>query len=140
MILASSMLIATEDSKEGIIRKELKKLEGTWVPTSGKADGSVASPKELRKMKVVIARGKWVLHFEGKTAEANFKIDPMKKPKTIDLYPKAAKGQMVVGIYLLDGDTLKICLPEPSTRKKRPKEFSGEKGQSLTIFERQKPK
>jgi uncharacterized protein (TIGR03067 family) len=56
----------------------------------------------------------------------------------MDLHPKAAKGQVVVGIYELDGDTLRVCLPEPGTGKERPTEFSGKQGRSLTIYERRK--
>jgi uncharacterized protein (TIGR03067 family) len=140
VILAAGSLIAADNKRDDAIKKELKNLRGTWVPTSGKANGSVPSPKELRKMKVVLAGDKWTLHFEGKTAEATFKIDPTKKPKTIDLHPKTAKGQVVVGIYELEGDTLKICMPEPSTGKKRPTEFSGKDGKSLMTFEREKSK
>jgi uncharacterized protein (TIGR03067 family) len=128
------------DSKEEAAAKELKQLAGTWIPTSAQVNGSIASPEEVRKMKVVLAGEKWTLHLEGKTAEATFKIDPTKKPKTIDFHPANAKGQVLVGIYELNGDTLRICLPEPSTGKERPTEFSGKDGKSLTIYEREKSK
>jgi uncharacterized protein (TIGR03067 family) len=128
------------DSEEQAIAEDLKQLAGTWIPTQAEVNGSVASPKDLRQMKVVLAGEKWTLHLEGKTAEATFKIDPTKKPKTIDLRPTTAKGQVMVGIYELNVDTLTICLPEPSTGKKRPTEFSGKGGQSLTTYEREKPK
>jgi uncharacterized protein (TIGR03067 family) len=37
-----------------------------------------------------------------------YTLDPAKKPKQIDLV--IAEGRAVKGIYLLDGDTLKLCV------------------------------
>jgi uncharacterized protein (TIGR03067 family) len=65
-----------------------------------------------------------------------FKVDPAKKPKTMDLafvekVPNAAPGLV---IYDLDGDTLKLVIGLPN---KRPTEFT-DKGHPLIVLKRKK--
>jgi uncharacterized protein (TIGR03067 family) len=63
-------------------------------------------------------------------------------PKTIDLTPDRgpSKGEVIKGIYELDGNTLRICYASPDTggKAERPKEF-GAKGTVTVVFERLAP-
>ncbi|HWY86883.1 MAG TPA: sister chromatid cohesion protein PDS5, partial [Gemmataceae bacterium] len=75
-------------------------------------------------------------------AVLNFKIDPSKTPKTIDLY-RPAKGDMEastgLGIYELTGDTLKICLGA-TPDVKRPTSFADtEKNLSIVFLKKGEP-
>jgi len=86
-----------------------------------------------------IKKGEQVV-FKGK-----FEIDSSKKPKAIDMtITEAAKQGHIdktgLGIYALDGDTLKWCVNEPGETE-RPKEFSAASGTKLTLvtFKREKP-
>jgi uncharacterized protein (TIGR03067 family) len=59
----------------------------------------------------------------GKEVELHhrFRLDPSRKPKTIDLTdPDDARKQAVLGLYELDGDTLRLCFPSRPGRE-RPK-------------------
>src|SRR5262249_28291224 len=68
------------------------------------------------------------------------KIDPSKKPKTIDAMDTEGKfkGKTSQGIYELEADTFKVCFAEPG--KDRPKEFSTTKGTGhiLHVWKREK--
>jgi uncharacterized protein (TIGR03067 family) len=60
------------------------------------------------------------------------KIDPTKKPKTIDLSsPQGQAMRLSQGIYLLEGDDLKIC---QSRAGARPTEFKTGAGNATTLM------
>ena len=76
----------------------------------------------------------------GKLVHGDFKIDPLAKPKTIDIIftEGPGKGHSQKGIYELDGDTQKICIAMPD--QPRPTEFvtSPESGHIIEILKREK--
>jgi hypothetical protein len=89
LLSSVGLLIASEDNEDAS-NKELKKLQGIWIPISAEGDGSVASPDELGKMRVTITGNEWKLQIEGKlVAKATFKVDPAKEPRTIDIIDPA---------------------------------------------------
>jgi uncharacterized protein (TIGR03067 family) len=107
---------------------ELEKFEGAWT-----WEGYTATWKG-DKHEV----------YEGDTLHGKgvFKIDPAKQPKTFDYIPSegAHKGDVLLGIYELDGDTLRICHVAASTKKPRPTEFStdGKGGDVNQVWKRKK--
>jgi uncharacterized protein (TIGR03067 family) len=72
---------------------------------------------------------------------ATMKLDPSKKPKWIDITftDGPEKGKTRLGIYMLDGDTHKICYGDLG--KERPTEFVSKPGTGhrLVVFKRAKP-
>ena len=56
------------------------------------------------------------------------KLDPSKSPKTIDVTVTEGlnKGAVMLGIYEINGDTLKVCFDPEG--KKRPTEFKSASG------------
>ena len=65
----------------------------------------------------------------------------MKKPKTQDFSQTSEgenKGKTTLGIYEIDGDTLKTCSAEPG--KDRPTEFSTNPGSGhfLRVFKKER--
>ena len=116
------------------VEDEVKKLEGTWVVVSATLDGKPIESEE-RAREVSFAGYKLVIKTEaGKEEKWTFKIDPTKKPKTLDVTPevKATPAKVGSAIYELDGDRLKICIDDP-----RPKEFT-DTDQPLLIFKRKR--
>ncbi len=60
-------------------------------------------------------------------------IDPTTKPKRYDMTETEGpqKGQVLLGIYELEGDTWKYC--QNKTGKGRPTEFSGKAGSGWVL-------
>jgi uncharacterized protein (TIGR03067 family) len=70
---------------------------------------------------------------------ATQKLDPSKSPKTLDakVTDGPNKGAVILGIYEISGDTLKVCFDPEG--KKRPTEFKSESGsQTLVVHKRVK--
>jgi uncharacterized protein (TIGR03067 family) len=116
------------------VKKEIAKLEGKWSMVSGEANG-LSMPKETVKSGQRIAKdGETTITFgEQVYFKAKYRIDPTKKPKTIDytMTEGPTKGKTHLGIYELDGDTIKFCFAAPG--KDRPSEFTAKAGSQWTL-------
>lgn len=126
--LGVGLLLAADEAKD-----DKDKLKGTWKVESAERDGQ---PLERAKQDVItFADDKITIKRPNSTEEATFKLDSAKKPQEITITPSEGKEKML-GIYQLDGDTLKICI----SRSERPTEFSAKAGsqQVLLVFKRQK--
>jgi len=68
--------------------------------------------------------------------EGEFTLDLSQSPKHLDAWKTNERGrkQNYVGIYTLEGDTLKWCV---SPQKVRPQTLETKKGQFLLILKRQ---
>jgi uncharacterized protein (TIGR03067 family) len=102
-------------------------LQGQWQVQQYEVNGT---PREAREYY-------WAIHRDsirhdvaiGGGAVWKFKIDPSKSPKQIDIHTTPAlngKGEALPGIYLLEGDTLKVCFR--ITEGERPTEFTAAAG------------
>jgi uncharacterized protein (TIGR03067 family) len=115
-------------------KKEMAQLEGEWTMVSGERDGQ-AVPDEMRKTaRRVVKDGETTVEIGGQVfMKAKFTIDPAKKPKTIDytLTGGPNDGKKVLGIYELDGDTVKFCFALPD--KDRPTEMTAKEGSGWTL-------
>ena len=131
MALAVGLLLAAEDKKDDA-KKDQEALQGTWRPVSaeqgGKDQGDEAKEHTLtfEKDTFTVKRGDDVV------LKGTFKLDPSKKPKTIDMTVTEArrdedKDKDIHGIYELTKDGLKWCTSEPGNAD-RPKEFSTKEG------------
>ena len=92
----------------------------------------------MRKLRLVFRGDKLSVKFGEKSKDGNFKIDPGKKPKQIDitLMDKTAEG-----IYRFKGDNLELCISEPDGGEARPTEFKSAEGSRTILFllKREKP-
>jgi uncharacterized protein (TIGR03067 family) len=61
------------------------------------------------------------------------KLDPSKSPKTVDVTVAEGlnKGAVMLGIYEISGDTLKVCFDPEG--KKRPTEFKSASGSQTFV-------
>jgi uncharacterized protein (TIGR03067 family) len=134
-VVAAGLLVVS--GVVGQEKKEIDQLEGKWVVLSAERDGKAW---DAMKGAVRVNTGdKYVLTpKEGKAIPGAMKIDPSKKPKTMDMSPTEGnfKDKTLLGIYEVDGDTLKICFAEPG--KERPTEFTSKAGVVLVIHKREK--
>jgi uncharacterized protein (TIGR03067 family) len=130
-------LAAAADDKAELVKKDFKGLSGTWTTTSREVDGKKTPEDDLKKARVAFtAEGKVSVEIDGKTVMEGkwLNTDPTKTPKTMDTEFTAGeeKGKTVLGIYDIDGDTLKICVAAPG--KDRPTKFAAGEGSGCTMF------
>jgi uncharacterized protein (TIGR03067 family) len=130
-------LDAAEDAK-----KELEKIQGTWVAASVEFNGGKATPERAATIKVICKDDKYVQTEAGREVEkGSHKLDPSKKPKHMDITVTDGeqKGKTQLAIYELEGDTLKICVARAG-EKDRPTEFAAKSGSThiLVTLKREK--
>jgi uncharacterized protein (TIGR03067 family) len=154
LVLAAGLLIAADGAKNDAVKKERKTLDGTWVVESIVRDPRERGPGEGKGIRCVIAGEKVVATFPGEDKPAPggllIRIDPTKKPKTLDLWADESsfgksveatlKEPPVLAIYELEGDTLRVCWA-PLEKRERPTEFASKpgSGHSLIVLKRAKP-
>jgi uncharacterized protein (TIGR03067 family) len=122
-------------------RQDLAKLQGTWTAVSFVRRGeTVTSAEKLKGIGFVVKDNKY---YQGKLSAKHvyqeFKLDAGKTPKEIDFVNVQLNSRTVLlGIYDLDGDRLKLCYAAVSGS--RPTEFTIKRGdnQYLWILERQR--
>lgn len=130
-------------------KEDLKKMQGTWAVARRSVAGSV-SRTDGQDMTVVIEgdRIRFLVKGEVRTEWA-ITLDPTKSPKVLDrtLVPgkgtvKTANGTPIVhrGIYLLDGDTLRLSHSLTQGSQARPSDFEGSgRNENMYVLKRLKP-
>ncbi len=63
-------------------QKDLKMIEGTWLPAMAELGGEPFKDEQLRKMKLVLKGDKYVAHVGDAADEGTIKLDSTKKLKT----------------------------------------------------------
>ena len=135
---------ASGDPQDDVVKKELKAMAGTWSPVSAENNGFKVPEDGLKDTRRALdAEGKWTMR-RGEETVLQWKVktlDPTKTPKAIDIEVASGshKGVVYLGIYELEGDTLRICFAMPD-RPVRPTDFSAGKGsvRALSEFKREK--
>ena len=132
-VIAVLVLVSATRAQDAVT-KEMAQLEGEWSMVSGEANG-LSMPKEaVQTGKRVAKDGETTITIGGQVYfKAKFSIDPAKKPKAIDytMTEGPTKGKTHLGIYELDGDTVKFCFAAPG--EDRPTEFTAKEGSQRTL-------
>jgi uncharacterized protein (TIGR03067 family) len=128
------LVLAGTAVAEDADKKELARLEGEWTMVSGEANGFSMPEEMVKSGKRVAKDGQTTINIGGRVYfKAKYCIDPAKKPKAIDytMTEGPTKGKTHLGIYELDGDTVKFCFAVPG--KERPTEFTAKEGSQRTL-------
>jgi uncharacterized protein (TIGR03067 family) len=132
--LAALTILPARAEDTAAVKKDLAALQGEWSMVSGSADGMVL-PDEMREQAKRVCKGDELTVTIGPQLlmKAKITIDPSKTPKTInyEVIDGPAKGKKHLGIYELEGDTMKSCFAAPD--EPRPKEFAGKAGEKRTV-------
>jgi uncharacterized protein (TIGR03067 family) len=112
-------------------------LEGNWSVVAFQRGGRKPPEELLPTLKVVIKGNTLrISDDKGKGEGAIFKLDRAKKPHEIDLVfkegPKEDVERTALGIYELDGDSLKLAWRKDGGP--RPTEFASIKGERTSEF------
>jgi len=126
--VVSVLLVAgvgqTQTAQKEAAKRELQRLQGSWRVETSESNGDKTPVSELKDRTVFIGSD-ILLDRDGKKIIqiVKLKLDPTKTPKTINatILKGENKGDVMLGIYELKGDTFRICFdPEGQNR---PKEF-----------------
>lgn len=138
-LMLSLLLPDQPDSPVLTAEKAREQLAGTWGFAAAEERGKKVSveenPKGIKDLKWVFKGDKLALLADGKGDEFEYKIDPTKSPKEIDL-KLSFGGRPAISalcIYKLEGDQLTLCLGDKEG-KARPTEFKTEQGSRFAIF------
>jgi len=116
------------------LEKELRKFQGTWTFESSEADGKELPAGDLKGLVLTFEGDKHTVKKGNEVVQAGTqKLDPSKSPKAIDvtMTEGADKGAVMLGIYEINGDTLKVCFN--AAGKKRPTQFKSTPGSETFV-------
>jgi uncharacterized protein (TIGR03067 family) len=134
LVLIAILLQAVEVRGEDKSKDDLEKLAGVWTCVSGINDGKPLPDNVVKQLKLTLTKDRYktekgqVVLFDG-----IYKIDADKQPKHIDITAPEGEqaGKTSKGIYVIEGDNLKMCYANPD--KDRPKEFVSKPGSGATF-------
>jgi len=105
-------------------------LEGEWAMVSCVRSGLALEESYLKFGKRVAKDNKTTVTMAGQVqVEARYTVDRAKKPMTMDYFLPGGTRQL--GIYDLEGKTLKVCFAKAG--KERPKDFASVPGDGRTL-------
>ena len=91
-LLAGLVLVATVRAGEDAAKKELKKLNGTWIAIALEKDGEKLGENQVKELKLALTLkdGDYTVKIDGKVTDTGTaKVDPTKKPRpSISFRPK----------------------------------------------------
>ena len=142
LIGLSAIAIATTWAQDNAAaQKDKAQLQGEWAMVSGERDGQAFTADFMKGFKRSAKGAETTVTVQGQIfLKATFTLDPGKSPKTIDYSVTGGThaGKTQLGIYQLDGDTVKFCFTPPDAA--RPTSFSTQPndGRTLSTWKRAK--
>jgi uncharacterized protein (TIGR03067 family) len=112
--------------------KDQDRIQGTWKVVRLIVNGEDLPPEVIGKGQLIFKDDKLTFKDGDRTKDATFTLDPKKTPPAIDLREPGKDGKVLRGIYQLDGDDLKICIP--FFGEERPKEFASLTGSRHGLY------
>ena len=116
------------------LEKEVRKFQGTWTFESSETGGKKLPVGELNGLILTFEGHKHTVKKGDEVIQVGTQnLDPSKSPKAIDVTITEGpnKGAVMLGIYEIDADTLKVCFDAQG--KKRPTEFKSAPGSETFV-------
>jgi uncharacterized protein (TIGR03067 family) len=134
-----AVLLAAGAPGEAADAKKPGGLPGTWTAVAADRNGVPAD--DFKGHRLRFTGDRFTIRSKGKLRYGGtFRIDPSRNPATIDFTHTRGevKGKVWQGIYILEGDGLKICDNADDPSKRRPAAFATEprSGRVLVVFRR----
>ena len=139
--LAALAIFSASAADDSPAKTDMAKLQGSWSMVSGSGDGQEVPKDMLADSKRVCKENETTVTVGGQLImKAKFSLDASKMPKTIDydVTDGPTKGKKHLGIYELNGDTVKFCFGAPEAE--RPTDFTSKPGErrTLSVWKRDK--
>ena len=137
--LIALLVVATvaTNPPDDAVNKEIANLQGTWLCVSVEGEDNI-SEKEAKSITLVIRANKTLTMTSSKQKEeGTYTLHPERTPKVIKMVTASEKTP-ITAIYLLHGDTLKLCQCTGTDPNELPKEFAAGPTQVLGTFKRKK--
>ena len=112
-------------------------LQGLWQAVSLEANGQKAPVKEVKEFQLHFKGDKVVFLPTTQDREHRYDIEPMAKPKAMDITPgdgEKTGERLRCAIYDLTGDALIICMDRMGRHGNRPTEFKTEAGDEFVLI------
>ena len=134
-VMIVGLSLAAGAAPDDAAKKDLGQMQGEWSMVSFEFDGRPSTPEDVKKGKRTCQGNETTLTSDGQLIfKAKFTLDPTKKPRAIDYQSLegAWNGMSLLGIYEVEGDTLKFCMNKDQTG--RPAEFSSKAGSNTVVL------
>src|SRR4051812_11996224 len=83
-VFAVAFLAGADAPKDDAAKKELERFSGTWKAVSVVRDGEDVPREEAGKITLTVKGEKYTFKTGSQTVEGTHKLDPSKRPRTID--------------------------------------------------------
>ena len=130
LALVCELLLAADGPRERPAMKDNEKIQGTWLLQFGERHGKALPESVVKSVKLVFAGDTLTTKTGDRANEYKFTLQSQSSPKEIDL---DMNGNVGLGIYQLDDDTLKIVHGEVGGA--RPTKFDTKDQPGLTVLE-----
>ncbi len=131
--LAALAISSASAADDAATKTDAAKLQGAWSMVSSSADGQEVPKEMLADSKRICKGDETTVTVGGQLImKAKFSLEAAKQPKTIDydVIGGPTKGKKHLGIYELNGDTVKFCFGAPGAE--RPTDFTSKPGERRT--------
>jgi uncharacterized protein (TIGR03067 family) len=129
-LLAGTLTAAPVPKSKPTVKDE-EAIVGSWTVSQFDADGAFTPPAVIAAIRFTFGeKGKLGMGSgPGERPEGSFRLDPAAGVKTVDI---VVGGKKLLGLYELDGDALKLCIPSAMDNP-RPEEMKADRRYRVTL-------